>query len=72
MMPPSAAPMLGCPPEVNHSERAAVMPLSFPQSPADLADASWLEIAAFYDALASDGPTPETARAWLRVRWLAD
>lgn len=44
------------------------MPLSFPQSPADLADASWLEIAGLYDALASDGPTRDTARAWLR-RW---
>jgi len=44
------------------------MPPTFPQSPADLADASWLEIAALYDVLASDGPTPDTAREWLR-RW---
>lgn len=42
------------------------MPHSLPNSPADLADASWPDIAAFYDALAADGPTRHTARAWLR------
>jgi oligoendopeptidase F len=42
------------------------MPHLLPTSPADLADASWLAIAAFYDALAVEGPTRETAREWLR------
>lgn len=42
------------------------MPHLLPTSPAELADASWPEIAAFYDALAVEGPTRETARAWLR------
>ena len=42
------------------------MPQLLPTSPAELADASWPEIAAFYDALAVEGPTRETARAWLR------
>ena len=42
------------------------MPHLLPTSPAELADASWTEIAAFYDALAVEGPTRETARAWLR------
>ena len=42
------------------------MPPLLPKSPDDLADASWLEIAAYYDALAADAPTPETARGWLR------
>ena len=44
------------------------MPSSLPNSPADLADASWPEIAAHYDTLAAEAPTLETARAWLR-RW---
>ncbi|MDZ7631212.1 MAG: M3 family oligoendopeptidase [Gemmatimonadaceae bacterium] len=42
------------------------MPPSLPNSPADLADATWPEIAAFYDALAAAAPTRETAREWLR------
>jgi oligoendopeptidase F len=42
------------------------MPLSLPTSPADLADASWAEIATYYDALAADAPTAATARAWLQ------
>jgi oligoendopeptidase F len=42
------------------------MPFSLPNSPADLADASWPEIAGYYDALAAGGPTRETAREWLR------
>ena len=45
---------------------AAVMPRSLPKSPADLADASWPEVAALYDALAVDAPTRGTARAWLQ------
>ena len=44
------------------------MPPSLPSSPADLADASWPDIAAYYDALADSGPTRGTAREWLR-RW---
>ncbi len=42
------------------------MPHSLPNSPADLADATWPEIAAYYDGLAADAPTRSTARAWLR------
>ena len=42
------------------------MPSSLPKSPADLADATWPEIATYYDALASVAPTRESARAWLR------
>ena len=44
------------------------MPPALPKSPADLADATWPEIAEFYDALAAEDPTRDTARAWLR-RW---
>ncbi len=44
------------------------MPSSLPTSPADFADATWPEIAAFYDELAAEPPTPATARAWLQ-RW---
>jgi oligoendopeptidase F len=42
------------------------MPLSLPSTPAALADASWSDIVAYYDALAADAPTAATARAWLR------
>ena len=42
------------------------MPSLLPKSPADLADATWPQIAAYYDALAVAAPTRETARAWLR------
>ncbi len=42
------------------------MPSLLPKSPADLADATWPQIAAYYDALALAAPTRETARAWLR------
>ncbi|HYW51435.1 MAG TPA: M3 family metallopeptidase, partial [Gemmatimonadaceae bacterium] len=42
------------------------MPLSLPTSPAELADATWPDIASYYDALAADAPTRESARAWLR------
>ena len=48
------------------SARPAVMPPALPKSPADLADATWPEIAEFYDALAAEHPTRSTARAWLR------
>ncbi len=41
-------------------------PFSLPKSPADLADATWAEIAAHYDTLATAAPTRETARAWLQ------
>ena len=51
---------------VNHFRSAAVTPLSFPHSPAELADASWQDIAAHYDALAAASPTRETARDWMR------
>ena len=44
------------------------MPPSLPNSPAELADATWHDIAAYYDALAAEGPTADTARDWLR-RW---
>ena len=37
-----------------------------PTSPADLADASWLEIARYYDSLAAAAPTRGTVREWLR------
>ena len=43
-----------------------IMSPSLPNSPADLADASWPDIAAYYDALAAEAPTLATARAWLR------
>ena len=49
-------------------DRAAVMPSSLPNSPAELADAPWPVIAAYYDALAADAPTRETAREWL-LQW---
>ncbi|MBC7842388.1 MAG: M3 family oligoendopeptidase [Gemmatimonadaceae bacterium] len=39
---------------------------SLPNSPADLADASWPDIAAYYDALAAEAPTLGTARSWIR------
>ncbi len=42
------------------------MPPALPKSPADLADATWPEIAEFYDALAAQSPTRATAREWLR------
>ena len=42
------------------------MPPSLPNTPAELADATWPEIAAYYDALAAEAPTRATARAWLR------
>ncbi len=42
------------------------MPPALPKSPADLADATWPEIAEFYDALAAESPTRATAREWLR------
>ncbi len=42
------------------------MPSSIPNSPAELADATWPEIEAYYDALANEAPTPATAREWLR------
>ena len=44
------------------------MPPSLPKSPAALADATWHDIAAYYDALAAERPTTDTARDWLR-RW---
>jgi oligoendopeptidase F len=44
------------------------MPFSFPKSPAELADATWPAIAAYYDALASAAPSRATAREWLQ-RW---
>jgi oligoendopeptidase F len=43
------------------------MSLTLPTSPAHFADASWADIAAYYDALMADAPTRLTARAWLRV-----
>jgi oligoendopeptidase F len=42
------------------------MPTSLPNSPADLADSTWPEIAAYYDALAALPLTRETAREWLK------
>ncbi len=42
------------------------MPFSLPETPADLADATWPEIAAYYDALASTAPSRDTAREWLQ------
>jgi oligoendopeptidase F len=42
------------------------MPPSLPNSPADLVDASWAEIAEHYDRLAEQAPSRETAREWLR------
>ncbi len=42
------------------------MPTSLPNSPADLADSTWPEIAAYYDALAALPLTRETARGWLQ------
>jgi oligoendopeptidase F len=42
------------------------MPPNLPKSPAELADATWPDVAAFYDALAAEAPTRETARHWLR------
>ena len=53
-------------PEPSVTSARAVMPPSLPQSPADLADATWPEIAAYYDALAAEPPTRATARAWLQ------
>ncbi len=40
--------------------------LSLPKSPADLAEATWPEIAKYYDELAAAAPTADTAREWLR------
>ena len=42
------------------------MPLTLPSSPAALADATWPDIAAYYDALATEPPTRASAREWLR------
>jgi oligoendopeptidase F len=42
------------------------MPPTLPKSPTELADATWPDVAAFYDALAAEAPTRETARHWLR------
>ncbi len=42
------------------------MPLSLPNTPADLADANWPDIASYYDALAEHAPTRASARSWLR------
>ena len=44
------------------------MPFSLPKSPAELADATWPAIAAYYDALGSAAPSRATAREWLQ-RW---
>ncbi len=56
-----------CPSEIPATpDRAAVTPFLLPKSPADLADATWPEIATYYDALAAGAPTRATARAWLR------
>jgi len=43
-----------------------VIPSSLPKSPADLADATWPEIAAYYDALAATAPSRAEAREWLQ------
>ncbi len=58
--------MLRVPDPGDPSVRDAVMPISLPTSPADLADATWPEIAAYYDALAARAPSRATAREWLR------
>jgi oligoendopeptidase F len=42
------------------------MAFPLPASPSELADASWPDIAALYDALAAAAPTAGSARAWLR------
>jgi len=44
------------------------MPSALPGSPADLADATWPEIAAYYDSLASSPPSRASAREWL-AQW---
>lgn len=42
------------------------MPPTLPNSPAELADATWPDVAAYYDALEGETLTRDSARAWLR------